>query len=478
MKKTGNAKNRFAVIAVLIAVIVLLCGSFAPLYADETDTSVSIKQRDDSQSDSNVSGDNTGDENDDGKDSAPSDEETKSDESSEEDEEEPVEVNISTSIWDKIAIPFGAILKFFYGIFKNYAVALLFFAIVMKMLLFVFGIKQQKNTVKQASLRPKEMAIRKKYAGRTDKVTQQKVNEEIMALYKTENFNPMGGCLPLLLQFPILLALFRVVYNPLQHIVGLSLNQVNEIGQILANNGFIKEKVAYDINIVQNINADNINLISGVSDKLTTISDLPKISLFGLDLTASPMGSGGWLWVIPVLTFAAMYFSMKITRKMTYQSTQTEDAAKSMKIMDFLMPAFSTYLSMTFPSILGIYWIYQNVLSVAQQYILKLMYPIPVFTEDDYKEAERILNGKQKKKKKPQLSDSSGGDAPKKPRNPNSLHHIDDDDDDDYTSPPVRKTPTVVNSPIEHAKMKEDPWDEDVKEKKEKKKKKKDDDLQ
>ena len=109
-----------------------------------------------------------------------------------------------SSIWDIINIPLGWIIKISYSLTHNYAVALFLFALILQIILFPLGIKQQKNSVKQASLRPKEMAIRKKYAGRTDKPTQQKLNQEIMELYQRENFNPMGGCLPLLIQLPIL----------------------------------------------------------------------------------------------------------------------------------------------------------------------------------------------------------------------------------------------------------------------------------
>jgi len=75
---------------------------------------------------------------------------------------------------------------------KSYILALFIFAIVVEILMLPFSIKQQKNSIKQARLRPKEMAIRKKYAGRTDQATQQKINQEIQELYQKEQFNPMG----------------------------------------------------------------------------------------------------------------------------------------------------------------------------------------------------------------------------------------------------------------------------------------------
>ena len=135
-----------------------------------------------------------------------------------------------SSIWDTIINrPLGWIIEISYRFTHNYAIALFIFALVLQIVLFPLGIKQQKNSVKQASLRPKEMAIRKKYAGRNDKPTQQKLNEEIMELYQRENFNPMGGCLPMLIQLPILFSLYNVVISPLKYICGFGAETIKNI---------------------------------------------------------------------------------------------------------------------------------------------------------------------------------------------------------------------------------------------------------
>ena len=120
-----------------------------------------------------------------------------------------------------ISPAFGWLFKLFYNLTQHqYLLTLLLFAIVVKLVLFPFGVKQQKNSLKQARVRPKEMAIRRKYAGRNDRATQQKMSEEIMRLYQEENVNPMGGCLPLLIQMPVLFALYDVIRNPLTYILG------------------------------------------------------------------------------------------------------------------------------------------------------------------------------------------------------------------------------------------------------------------
>ncbi len=360
-----------------------------------------------------------------------------------------LEYETTTGIFDTIAIPFGWIVKVFYNLIPNYAVALMFFAIVMKVLLFPFGIKQQKNSVKQASLRPKEMAIRKKYAGREDRVTQQKAQQEIMDLYQREGFNPMGGCLPLLIQFPILFALFSVIRNPLRFINGLSIETINKIGTKLMQAG-CDLKVGYgDIEIVKTLSANDgaaFKHIQGISDNLASKADLPNLEVFGLDLAPTPE----WLVfnpliIIPILTFVVAFVTMRLTKKMTYQPTQNGDAKTSGLIMDLAMPALSTWFTFLYPAVLGVYFLFQNILGVVQQYVLKKLFPIPEFTAEDYKKAEQELMGKEKAKKK-----KSNG-APK--RHPRSLHHVDDDEEEIVVT---KEAPKANNSMIEPAPLKDE----------------------
>ncbi len=131
---------------------------------------------------------------------------------------------------------FGYVMKFCGMISgNNYLLALFFFTLIVQILLFPLGIKQQKNSIKTASLRPKEQAIRKKYAGRNDKSTQQKMNKEIQELYQQEGYNAMSGCLPLLIQFPIIMILYAIVRLPLKY----SVDVPNEVKQEIVNQSTI-----------------------------------------------------------------------------------------------------------------------------------------------------------------------------------------------------------------------------------------------
>jgi YidC/Oxa1 family membrane protein insertase len=347
-------------------------------------------------------------------------------------------------MFDFIIVPFGYVIRWFDSLTGNYLLTLFLFAIIMKLVLLPLGIKQQKNQIKQASLRPKETAIRRKYAGRTDKATQQKVQQEVMDLYQRENFNPMGGCLPMILQLVIVVILYSIIRNPLTYICGLGKDAVETI--VTA----IKEiEPAYKgvdelshIGAITQYGLQDLDVLKGVN--------LPNFNFFGIDFSATPQIAFNWLLLVPVLVFVSQFGTMKLSRKFTYQSEQQGDAAKSMAIMDITMPLMSVWFAFNMPAVIGIYWVMQSVLSLIQTILLAKFMPLPRFTEEDYKNAERELKGKSPKHAMP---DSTAGTKGKV----RSLHHIDDDDEDEVAVAP--KTQAPKESVIEQAPLKEDDKD-------------------
>lgn len=349
-----------------------------------------------------------------------------------------------SSIWDTIINrPLGWIIEISYRFTHNYAIALFIFALVLQIVLFPLGIKQQKNSVKQASLRPKEMAIRKKYAGRNDKPTQQKLNEEIMELYQRENFNPMGGCLPMLIQLPILFSLYNVVISPLKYICGFGAEtikniqlKVYEILQAAGTEGFeafAEGKTVSQINLITKMRELGLTNFVGENGQAITESMLPDFTIFGgkLDLSMIPIQH---LWsillLIPALTLVVTYGSTWISRKFMYNPNPEAQNDISMKIMNLSMPLLSVYISFTVPATIGLYWIFRSILGVLQQLALSKMFPIPKFSDEDYKAAEREANFKALSKNQ------------QKKQKVRSLHHI---DDDDYEQPeqPADKKPQL-----------------------------------
>ena len=334
---------------------------------------------------------------------------------------------------DFITIPIGYILKFFSNICGNsYILAILLFAILTELIMaLVFGIRQQKNSIKQARLRPKEAAIRKKYAGRDDKPTQQKMTQEIQELYQKEGYNPMGGCLPLLIQFPILIALYNIVIDPLKYICGLSQDAIAQVANIIGMD--TTRGTMAMLGPIEKMGYEAFQNVEGFTPEV--FENMPNLTVFGiLDLSVMPSECmnleaiktvSGWLvLLVPVLTFLSYFFSMKLTRKFSYQpvtDTQQSQMGCSNKMMDITMPLFSVFISFGVPAALGIYWIFKSLLGIVKQIILYYAIPLPKFTEEDYKAAEKEVFARADKSERVEKSG----------RVVRSLHHIDDEDFDD-----------------------------------------------
>lgn len=322
------------------------------------------------------------------------------------------------SFWDIFYIPLGWLMKLCYTIIPSYGFALILFALIIKLILFPLSIKQQKNSIKQAKLFPYEKAIRKKYKGaKNNKTAQQKMQQEIMDLQQKENYSPLAGCLPLLIQLPLLLCVYNVVRSPLRYICGLSSSVVGAIKELAG--------VSDEISALNAMRADlsAFSSIEGVGE--LTLSSLPDFSMFGIDMSVTPNGASWGYLLIPLLTFIIMIASTKLTRKFSYQppkDDQTPESELSLKIMTYTMPLLSVWIAYSVPAVVGVYWMYQNILGVLQQFALSKLYPIPKFTEEDYKEAERAIRGKNKNIKK--IRENRDPNRPL----PRSLHHIDDDE--------------------------------------------------
>ena len=363
--------------------------------------------------------------------------------------------------------------------FGNYIVGICIFAIIIEILLLPLGIKQQKNSIKQARLRPKEMAIRKKYAGRNDQATQQKIQQEISELYQRENFNPMGGCLPLLIQFPIIIVLYNIVINPLVFVLGKSTGVAGALQLYLATPkaagglGHVLNAQNGTIEVLSVIKEQGSGALDGIKDflfisnpeavhaEVTTLSsNVPSFNIGPINFGLTPSFNGNyWLLLVPVLTFVVYFFSMKLTKKFTYQPASAEQSANmgcSTKMMDITMPLMSVFFTFIVPGVVGVYWIFKSIIGTLKQFILSKIMPLPKFTEEDFKAAERELNSKSPQKKK-----TGGASSERKVR---SLHYIDEEDDE--TAPAPAPTPKKkksddsdgekTESPIEQAPLKED----------------------
>ena len=358
--------------------------------------------------------------------------------------------------------------------FGNYVLALFVFALIVEVLLLYFSIRQQQNSIKQAKLSPKERAIRKKYAGRTDQVSQRKMQEEVQKLYQDEGFNPMGGCLPLLIQMPIVIALYNIVIDPLRYVLGkaeglssalstfaTTARAAGGLGQTLTSSG------KGTIELLSKLSTENLSHLSKFSyyanaadcAKALEGVSVPDFNLFGLNTGLTPGFREPWaLIIIPILTFVAYFASMKINRKLSYQpAAQDPQMGCSNNMMDITMPLMSVYIAFITPAAVGIYWIFKCLIGVLKQFILHKAMPLPTFTEEDYKKAEKEMKAKNRGKAEPEYTAAPDG------REYRSLHHIDDEDDlppkgsiaapatkddEEETEPVAEQTPADPDAPV------------------------------
>ena len=348
----------------------------------------------------------------------------------------------------------GWLLSLFNSWTGNYIIALLFFAVFAKVILLPLDIKQQKNSIKQAKLRPKEMAIRNKYKGRTDRATQMKMQQEIQDLYQREGYSMFGGCLPLLIQFPIIIILYGVIRQPISYIMeGYSadvitamkdaLNSINgvesfntsdQISMIAAIRGLSEDGAAAFTSAIQAVSAD--------FDLTAFEASLPNFDVFGFNVGYSPdqyreaVAGGNFfnmLLLIPAMNFIMQFAFTKIMKKFQPQPMVDDPSQRaSMNIMELTLPLMTVFFAYNMSGAIGIYWIFQNIISMCERFIIAKAMPLPVYTEEEIKEIQKAMkNAPARNAERPERPERKDGEKPR------SLHRIDEDDDD--TTPVITK---------------------------------------
>ena len=313
----------------------------------------------------------------------------------------------------------------------SYALALLLYALLFKIVFLPFTIKQQKNQIKMAKLQPKIELIKAKYAGRTDQPTMQKMQQEILEFQQKEGYSPFAGCLPMLLQLPIIMFLYEIIRKPLSFICNLGEGTIVEIYR-LVNDVAAETEVAFS-SIDQIGLVSKINAFSGDLSHLVDTSTIPDFTFLGLNLADTPsITEPSLLILIPILAAGLTWLSMWLSRKWNGNSMQTAgqdaQANASMKMMDLVMPAMTLFIAFGFSGMLGLYWIYQSALGILQTFILSKAMPLPKYTEDEIKAMKKAQKEAEKNQK------AALKEIPKY----RSLHYIDEDDYDEL--PEVKKS--------------------------------------
>ena len=266
-----------------------------------------------------------------------------------------------------LGVPFGFVMRHIYQFIQNYGLAIVIFTILVKLVLLPLAIKQQKSSAKMAVVQPQVLEIQKKYAN-----NQQKMNEELQSLYVREGFNPMGGCLPTLIQFPIIMGLYDVIYKPMTHILSIGKDIIAQATQIATAQSLIPERVysaePYIIRAVQNAPEAFSELGTDVVSQIQALD----MNFLGINLGTVPTFAFNLLLLIPLASFLSSMLMTVISMRNTPAPGGASGAG--MKATMYMMPLLSGWIAFSVPAGVGMYWTISNLLSVLQVIVLNKFY--------------------------------------------------------------------------------------------------------
>lgn len=306
--------------------------------------------------------------------------------------------------------PLGFIIEQIYSLVQNYGWAIIIFTIIVKLILLPLNIKSQKAMKKQQKIQPILMELQKKYAN--DK---EKLQTETMKVYKENNISMMGGCLPLLIQFPILIGLYRVIQSPIKYLLGVDFNLTETMDKVSTLFEAMKTQFPDAVSNLLKLSPEQIAKsyqmqLSNWSAKVGNGEWAIDFGFFGLDLSRNPgeaisaVMKGNFadlatvlLILIPILAMLTTWLSMWQSQKMAPQQSGDASAAQMSKGMNAVMPLMSGFFAISLPAGLGIYWIAANLFQMAQQYFLNLYFNKK---EDDFVVRVPGKNRKKGKKRK------------------------------------------------------------------------------
>lgn len=267
---------------------------------------------------------------------------------------------------------FGYVLNWLYEFFNNYGIAIIILSILLRIILIPITIKQQSTMKKTAKLQEQMKILQVKY-----KNNPEKLNQEMMNLYKTEKMSPFSGCLSSIIQIVIILSMFWLVSQPLTYMKKVDPEIINNYKQEISQNA--EMRTAYpEISIIEQ---------KGDSDPAVQIN----MDFLGINLSKVPTQSlNDWrVYIIPVLYILTSLISVKMTTNMQKKQNnkekkkdviiedgkvQEEEEINPMeqmnKSMMYMMPIMSVMIAIIAPLGLALYWLVSNVLMIIERLII------------------------------------------------------------------------------------------------------------
>jgi len=289
--------------------------------------------------------------------------------------------------WAPIANPLADVLAFFYKYVPNYGVAIVLLTIVMMIVLTPLTIKQTRSMLVMQKLQPEMKKLQEQH-----KNDRQALNEAIMALYKEHNASPLGGCLPMLLPFPLFIALLKVLEG---------LSRVYHTG---------KGATAKTVSIPK-------YLTSHTKMYMDIVKAGGKLDAFGMDLAKSARSAGGgFAHSLPFFVLLLVMVGTQFYQQ--YQLTSKNPAIKSQPgqaMMMKLIPLVFGVISLAFPAGVVLYWTVSNIIRIGQQWALYRYDPkVKALVSKDVKEVEaktREIDAEEAKAARPRFRDMLGSAA-------------------------------------------------------------------
>ncbi len=277
-------------------------------------------------------------------------------------------------MFDFIAIPLGQFLYFLYTLFGNYGIAIIIFTLIIRLILLPLTIKQSHSMSKISTLQPQLQEIQKLY--KNDK---EKLQQETAKLYQENKANPLGGCLPTLIQMPVLFSLFYVITQPLKFMLSKTPEQIEKIVKVIPE--LVKNTQYIQIDALNYIK-EHINVLSQLGGVLKE-SELVNLNFLGLNLSWVPkldfnllLGPQAVQYIVlallPLISAAAIFISTKLSMKMNTASTGSKTTQNYMLLAG---PLMTLLVSFHMPAGVILYWIVGYVFQIPQQlYINKYVY--------------------------------------------------------------------------------------------------------
>lgn len=288
---------------------------------------------------------------------------------------------------------FGYALNWLYQVFNNYGIAILVFSVALRIVLIPITIKQQKSMKKTEKLQAKMQEIQKKY-----KNNPEKLNQETIELYKTENMSPFSGCLTSILQLIIILSVFWLVSQPLTYMKKIDENLINSYTTEMKESGYNSNN-SYDQiatidyaetkyqEIANQLEQENVENKEELIKKQEEYNQLRlNMEFLGIDLSKVPTQNlNDWkVYIIPVLYVLTSILSTKLTT-MTQNKKQKQDTTATVNdgeidpteqmqqmsnSMMYMIPVMSVMIAIVAPLGLALYWLTSNVLMIIERIII------------------------------------------------------------------------------------------------------------